>query len=319
MTEAFICDATRTPIGRYGGALSSVRADDLAALPIKALIERNRGVDWARVDDVILGCANQAGEDNRNVARMAALLAGLPMDVPGATLNRLCGSGLDAIATAARMIRSGEAELVLAGGVESMSRAPLVVSKSDSAFARDVQMFDTTIGWRFVNPLLKKQYGVDSMPETGENVAEQFGISRADQDAFALRSQQRALRAQASGVFETEITPVTISVRKGDPIVVKRDEHPRETTLEALAKLGTPFRANGTVTAGNASGVNDGACAVLLASESAARRFGLTPKARVLGAAVAGVEPRIMGIGPAPATRMLLGRLNLSVAQFGVI
>ena len=319
MTEAFICDATRTPIGRYGGALSSVRADDLAALPIKALIERNRGVDWARVDDVILGCANQAGEDNRNVARMAALLAGLPMDVPGATLNRLCGSGLDAIATAARMIRSGEAELVLAGGVESMSRAPLVVSKSDSAFARDVQMFDTTIGWRFVNPLLKKQYGVDSMPETGENVAEQFGISRADQDAFALRSQQRALRAQASGVFEAEITPVTISVRKGDPIVVKRDEHPRETTLEALAKLGTPFRANGTVTAGNASGVNDGACAVLLASESAARRFGLTPKARVLGAAVAGVEPRIMGIGPAPATRKLLGRLNLSVAQFGVI
>ena len=319
MTEAFICDATRTPIGRYGGVLSSVRTDDLAAIPIKALIERNRGVDWTRLDDVILGCANQAGEDNRNVARMAALLAGLPVDVPGATLNRLCGSGLDAIASAARMIRAGEAELVLAGGVESMSRAPFVMSKSDSAFARDVQMFDTTIGWRFVNPLLKKQYGVDSMPETGENVAEQFGISRADQDAFALRSQQRALRAQASGVFDAEITSVTIPVRKGDPIVVKRDEHPRETTLEALAKLGTPFRANGTVTAGNASGVNDGACAVLLASESAAKRFGLTPKARVLGAAAAGVEPRIMGIGPAPATRKLLGRLDLALDQFDVI
>ena len=319
MTEAFICDATRTPIGRYGGVLSSVRTDDLAAIPIKALIERNRGVDWARLDDVILGCANQAGEDNRNVARMAALLAGLPVDAPGATLNRLCGSGLDAIASAARMIRAGEAELVLAGGVESMSRAPFVMSKSDSAFARDVQMFDTTIGWRFVNPLLKKQYGVDSMPETGENVAEQFGISRADQDAFALRSQQRALRAQASGVFDVEITPVTIPVRKGEPILVKRDEHPRETTLEALAKLGTPFRANGTVTAGNASGVNDGACAVLLASESAAKRFGLTPKARVLGAAAAGVEPRIMGIGPAPATRKLLGRLDLALDQFDVI
>lgn len=319
MTEAFICDATRTPIGRYGGVLSSVRTDDLAAIPIKALIERNRGVDWTRLDDVILGCANQAGEDNRNVARMAALLAGLPVDAPGATLNRLCGSGLDAIASAARMIRAGEAELVLAGGVESMSRAPFVMSKSDSAFARDVQMFDTTIGWRFVNPLLKKQYGVDSMPETGENVAEQFGISRADQDAFALRSQQRALRAQASGVFDAEITSVTIPVRKGDPIVVKRDEHPRETTLEALAKLGTPFRANGTVTAGNASGVNDGACAVLLASESAAKRFGLTPKARVLGAAAAGVEPRIMGIGPAPATRKLLGRLDLALDQFDVI
>ena len=319
MTEAFICDATRTPIGRYGGVLSSVRTDDLAAIPIKALIERNRGVDWTRLDDVILGCANQAGEDNRNVARMAALLAGLPVDVPGATLNRLCGSGLDAIASAARMIRAGEAELVLAGGVESMSRAPFVMSKSDSAFARDVQMFDTTIGWRFVNPLLKKQYGVDSMPETGENVAEQFGISRADQDAFALRSQQRALRAQASGVFDVEITPVTIPVRKGEPILVKRDEHPRETTLEALAKLGTPFRANGTVTAGNASGVNDGACAVLLASESAAKRFGLTPKARVLGATAAGVEPRIMGIGPAPATRKLLGRLDLALDRFDVI
>jgi len=320
MTEAFICDAIRTPIGRYGGALSSVRTDDLAAIPIRALMSRNAAVDWAALDDVVYGCANQAGEDNRNVARMAVLLSGLPVSVPGVTLNRLCGSGLDAVAFAARMIKSGEADLVIAGGVESMSRAPFVLSKSDTPFARDVQMFDTTIGWRFVNPLLKKQYGIDSMPETGENVAEQFRISRADQDAFALRSQQRALRAQSKGVLAEEITPVTIPARKGEPVVVTKDEHPRDTSLEALAKLGTPFRANGgTVTAGNASGVNDGSCAVLLASESAIARYGLIAKARVLGAAAAGVEPRIMGMGPAPATRKLLGRLNLSIDHLDVI
>jgi acetyl-CoA acyltransferase len=299
MTEAFVCDAIRTPIGRYGGALSSVRTDDLAAIPIKALMTRRSRVDWARVDDVIYGCANQAGEDNRNVARMAALLAGLPQSVPGATLNRLCGSGLDAVASAAR--------------------APFVVSKSDSAFARDVQMFDTTIGWRFVNPVLKKQYGIDSMPETGENVAEQFKISRADQDAFALRSQQRALRAEANGILAEEICAVTIPVRKGDPVVVARDEHPRETTLESLAKLGTPFRANGTVTAGNASGVNDGACALLVASARAVAQYGLTPRARVLGAAVAGVEPRIMGVGPVPAVRKLLAQQNLRLEAIDVI
>jgi len=319
MQDSYICDAIRTPIGRYGGVLAGVRADDLAAVPIKALMARNPKVEWSELDDVILGCANQAGEDNRNVARMAVLLAGLPMQVSGVTLNRLCGSGLDAIAAAARMIRSDEADLVIAGGVESMSRAPFVMSKSDSAFARDVQLFDTTIGWRFVNPLLKQQYGIDSMPETGENVAEQFAISRADQDAFALRSQQRALRAQASGALAAEITPVSIPVRKGDPIVVNRDEHPRETSLEALARLGTPFRAGGTVTAGNASGVNDGACALLLASESAAKKFGLEPRARVLGAATVGVEPRIMGLGPAPATRKLLARLKLDLAQLDVI
>jgi acetyl-CoA acyltransferase len=319
MTEAFVCDAIRTPIGRYGGALSSVRTDDLAAIPIKALMTRQSRVDWARVDDVIYGCANQAGEDNRNVARMAALLAGLPQSVPGATLNRLCGSGLDAVASAARMIRTGEADLIIAGGVESMSRAPFVVSKSDSAFARDVQMFDTTIGWRFVNPVLKKQYGIDSMPETGENVAEQFKISRADQDAFALRSQQRALRAEADGILAEEICAVTIPVRKGDPVVVARDEHPRETTLESLAKLGTPFRANGTVTAGNASGVNDGACALLVASARAVAQYGLTPRARVLGAAVAGVEPRIMGVGPVPAVRKLLAQQNLRLEAIDVI
>jgi 3-oxoadipyl-CoA thiolase len=319
MTDALICDAIRTPFGRYGGALSAVRTDDLAAIPIRALVSRNPSVEWAAVDDVIYGCANQAGEDNRNVARMAALLAGLPVDVPGVTLNRLCGSGMDAVASAARMIRTGEAELVIAGGVESMSRAPYVMSKADSAFARDVQMFDTTIGWRFVNALMKKQYGIDSMPETGENVAEQFRVSRADQDAFALRSQQRALRAQANGVLAEEITPVSVPSKKGEPTVVNRDEHPRETSLEALAKLGTPFRNGGTVTAGNASGVNDGACALLLASESAAARYGLKPRARVMGTAVAGVEPRIMGIGPAPASRKLLARLKVDVGALNVI
>ena len=319
MTEAFICDAIRTPIGRYGGALSAVRTDDLAAVPLRALMQRNAKVDWAALDEVILGCANQAGEDNRNVARMALLLAGLPSSVPGATLNRLCGSGLDAVASAARMIRTGEADLVVAGGVESMSRAPYVVAKADGAFSRDVQMFDTTIGWRFINPILKKQYGVDSMPETGENVAAEFNISRADQDAFALRSQTRALRAQADGTLAAEIAPVTIPSRKGEPIVVARDEHPRETSLEVLARLATPFRAGGTVTAGNASGVNDGACALLIASEAAARRHGLTPRARVVGAAVAGVEPRIMGIGPVPATRKLLERLGLAISAIEVV
>ena len=319
MTEAFICDAIRTPFGRYGGALAAVRTDDLAALPIKALMSRNPAVDWAAVDDVIYGCANQAGEDNRNVARMALLLAGLPVAVPGATINRLCGSGLDAVASAARMIRSGEAELVLAGGVESMSRAPYVLSKGEVPFARDVQLFDTTIGWRFVNALMKKQYGTDSMPETGENVAAEFKVLRADQDAFALRSQQRALRAQANGTLAEEIVPVTLPAKKGEPTIVSRDEHPRETSIEALTKLPTPFRAGGTVTAGNASGVNDGACAVLVASEAAAARFKLEARARIVGAAVAGVDPRIMGIGPVPATRKLLGRLKLDVASMDVI
>jgi acetyl-CoA acyltransferase len=319
MTEAYICDAVRTPIGRYGGALAAVRTDDLAAIPLQALMQRNPAVDWAAVDDVIYGCANQAGEDNRNVARMAVLLAGLPVTVPAATLNRLCGSGLDAVASAARMIRTREADLVIAGGVESMSRAPFVVSKSESAFGRDPQMFDTTMGWRFVNPLLKQRYGIESMPETGENVAAQFRISRDDQDAFALRSQQRALRAQANGTLAEEITPVTVPMRKGAPVVVSRDEHPRETDLEALARLPTPFRAGGTVTAGNASGINDGAAAVLLASDQAVARFGLTPRARVAGAAVAGLEPRIMGMGPAPATRRLLGRLGLLLAAMDVV
>jgi acetyl-CoA C-acetyltransferase len=319
MTDAYICDAIRTPIGRYGGALSSVRTDDLAAIPIRALMTRNASVDWAALDDVVYGCANQAGEDNRNVARMAGLLAGLPTAVPGSTLNRLCGSGLDAVASAARMIRTGEAELVIAGGVESMSRAPFVLSKAATPFARDVQMFDTTIGWRFVNPLLQKQYGIDSMPETGENVAEKFSISRADQDAFALRSQQRALRAQANGSLAEEITPVQIPAKKGDPVVVSRDEHPRETSLEALAKLPTPFRAGGTVTAGNSSGVNDGSCALLLASERAVGRFGLKPKARVVGAGSAGIEPRIMGVGPVPAVKKLLGRLDLPLSKMETV
>ncbi|HEY7739420.1 MAG TPA: 3-oxoadipyl-CoA thiolase [Steroidobacteraceae bacterium] len=319
MNEAFICDAIRTPIGRYGGVLAGVRTDDLAAVPLAALMRRHPSVDWGAVDDVVLGCANQAGEDNRNLARMAALLAGLPVTVPGATVNRLCGSGLDAVAIAARMIQSGQAELVIAGGAESMSRAPYVLSKPDAAFTRGQQLFDTTIGWRFVNPLMKQQYGVDSMPETGENVAAEFGISRADQDAFALRSQQKALRAQADGTLAQEIVPVVIPSKKGDPVVVDRDEHPRETSLEALARLPAPFRAGGTVTAGNASGVNDGACALVVASERAAAKHGLTPRARVVGGAVAGVEPRVMGLGPAPATRKLLARLGLVIGDFDVI
>ena len=319
MTDALICDAVRTPIGRYGGVLSGVRTDDLAAVPLAALVARNPSVDWEAVDDVVLGCANQAGEDNRNLARMATLLAGLPAAVPGVTVNRLCGSGLDAVAIAARMIRSGEADLVIAGGAESMSRAPYVLSKADAAFSRGQQMFDTTIGWRFVNALMKRQYGIDSMPETGENVAAEFAVSRADQDAFALRSQQRALRAQADGTLAQEIVPVKLAARKGEPTVVDRDEHPRETSLEALAKLATPFRAGGTVTAGNASGVNDGAAALLVASEAAARRHGLEPRARVVAMASAGVPPRIMGIGPAPAAEKLLARLGLSVGDFDVI
>ena len=319
MTEAFICDAIRTPIGRYGGVLAGVRTDDLAALPIGALMKRNAGVDWQAVDDVIFGCANQAGEDNRNLARMAALLAGLPVEVPGVTVNRLCGSGLDAVAIAARQVRSGEAQFIIAGGAESMSRAPYVLSKPDAAFTRTQQMFDTTIGWRFVNPLMKQQYGIDSMPETGENVAADFAVSRADQDAFALRSQQRALAAQANGRLAAEIVAVTLPAKKGEPTIVDRDEHPRETSLEALAKLGTPFRAGGSVTAGNASGVNDGACALVVASEAAAKRHGFKPRARILGAAVAGLPPRIMGLGPAPASEKLMARLGLSIRDFDVI
>ena len=319
MSEAFICDFVRTPIGRYAGALKDVRTDDIAAHPIRVLKDRNPGVDWEALDDCYMGCANQAGEDNRNVARMAVLLAGLPTSVPGATLNRLCGSGLDAVGTAARAIRTGEAELMLAGGVESMTRAPFVMGKSSEAFARQAEIYDTTIGWRFVNGLMKTMYGTDSMPETGENVAEAFQISRADQDAFALRSQQRAAAAQASGFFAKEIAPVTIKTRKGD-IVVAQDEHPRgDTTMEMLAKLKTPFRNPGTVTAGNASGVNDGAAALILASEAAARRHGLTPRARVVAMATAGVEPRIMGIGPAPAVRKLLERTSLSLSEIDLI
>ena len=319
MSEAFICDAIRTPFGRYGGALAAVRPDDLAAIVLRELMRRNAAIDPAAVDDVILGCANQAGEDNRNVARMSALLAGLPVSVPGATLNRLCGSGLDAVASAARMIAAGEAELVLAGGVESMSRAPYVVSKSAAPFARDVQLFDTTIGWRFVNPALQQAFGVDSMPQTAENVAAEFGISRADQDRFALRSQQRALAAQAQGFLAAEIVEVPICGKRGQTTIVGADEHPRETSLEALAKLPTPFRAGGTVTAGNSSGVNDGACALLVAGADAIRRFGLKPRARVVGAAVAGVAPRIMGVGPIGATRKLLARLKLQLADIDVI
>lgn len=320
MNEAFICDAVRTPIGRYGGALASVRTDDLAALPIAALLARNASMDPAGIDEVLLGCANQAGEDNRNVARMAALLAGLPVSVPGATINRLCGSGLDAVTMAARAIKAGEAELIVAGGVESMSRAPFVLPKADCAFSRNAEVFDTTIGWRFVNPALKQKYGTDSMPETGENVAADYNISRADQDKFALRSQQRTAAAYARGFFESELIPVEIPQRKGKPVVVSRDEHPRpETTLEQLAKLPTPFRANGTVTAGNASGVNDGACALVIASEGAARRHGLTPRARIVAGATAAVEPRIMGIGPVPATRKALERARLNIQQLDVI
>ncbi len=321
MSEAFICDAVRTPIGRYGGALSVLRTDDLAALPIAALLGRNAALDPAAVEEVLLGCANQAGEDNRNVARMAALLAGLPVTVPGATINRLCGSGLDAVATAARLVRSAEAQLVIAGGVESMSRAPFVSPKADAAFSRNAQLYDTTIGWRFINPRMQERYGIDSMPETGENVAAQFGVSREDQDRFALRSQQRAAAAQARGFFARELMPVEIPQRKGKPpLVVARDEHARpETTLEQLAALPAPFRSHGTVTAGNASGINDGACALLIASESAARAFGLTPRARIVAAATAGVEPRIMGMGPLPATRRALTLAGLTLAQLDVI
>ncbi len=320
MTDAFICSGVRTPIGRFGGALATVRADDLAAIPMKALVERHPSVDWEAVDDVIYGCANQAGEDNRNVARMAALIAGLPPAVPGVTLNRLCGSSLDAVAMAARAIRTGEADLVIAGGVESMSRAPFVMPKAETPFSRKAEIYDTTIGWRFVHRGLKAQYGIDSMPETGENVAAEFRVSRADQDAFALRSQQRAAQAMASGRLAREIVPVTIPQRKGDPVIVDRDEHPRpDTTLEKLAKLPTPFREGGTITAGNASGVNDGAVALLVASEAAAARHGLTPIARVMGAAVAGVEPRIMGFAPAPASKKLMARLGLAIADFDII
>ena len=319
MADAFICDYIRTPIGRFGGALASVRADDLAAIPLTALMERNAGVDWEAVDDVIFGCANQAGEDNRNVARMALLLAGLPVEVPGSTVNRLCGSGMNALIDAARAIKAGEAELMIAGGVESMSRAPFVMPKAESAFSRSAEIYDTTIGWRFVNPLMKSQYGVDSMPETGENVAEDFDVSREDQDAFALRSQEKAAAAQANGRLSKEITPVSIPQRKGDPVVVDRDEHPRETSLEALAKLRTPFREGGTVTAGNASGVNDGAAALIVASEAAAKKYGLTPIARIVGGASAGVPPRIMGFGPAPASKKLMARHGLTEHQFDVI
>lgn len=319
MNHALICDAIRTPFGRYGGALSSIRTDDLGAIPIRALMQRNPGVDWAAVTDVIYGCANQAGEDNRNVAHMSSLLAGLPMDVPGATINRLCGSGMDAIGTAARAIRAGEATLMIAGGVESMSRAPFVMPKAESAFSRSNAVYDTTIGWRFVNPLMKKLYGVDSMPETAENVATDFNIGREAQDQMALRSQQNAVRAQQSGFFDAEIVPVTIAQKKGDPIVVSQDEHPRATTIESLAKLKGVVRPDGTVTAGNASGVNDGACALLLASEAAARQYGLTPRARVVGMATAGLAPRIMGFGPAPATRKVLALTGLTLAQMDVI
>jgi 3-oxoadipyl-CoA thiolase len=320
MEIAYICDAIRTPIGRYGGALASVRTDDLAAIPMAALIERNRKVDWGAVDDVIYGCANQAGEDNRNVGRMALLLAGLPKEVPGSTVNRLCGSSMDAVATAARAIKSGEADLVIAGGVESMSRAPFVIGKADAAFSRSLKLEDTTLGWRFVNPLMKAKYGVDAMPETGEIVAEEFHVSREDQDAFALRSQQRAAEAMRSGRLAEEIVEVPIPQKQGEPIVVLQDEHPRpDTTLEALAKLKGVVKPGGTVTAGNASGVNDGAVALLLASEAAVRRHGLTPKARVVSAAAAGVAPRIMGMGPAPASRRVLAKANLTLEQINVI
>lgn len=317
--QAFICDAIRTPFGRYGGALSSVRTDDLGALPIKALMQRNPNVDWTAVADVLYGCANQAGEDNRNVARMSALLAGLPIDVPGATINRLCGSGLDAVGTAARAIKSGEARLMIAGGVESMSRAPFVMPKAESAFSRNNAVYDTTIGWRFVNKLMKAQYGVDSMPETAENVADDFGIEREAQDRMALASQEKAAAAIAAGHLAREIVPVSIAQKKGDPIVVNQDEHPRATTIEALARLKGVVRPDGTITAGNASGVNDGACALLLANEEAASQYGLVPRARVVGMAVAGVAPRIMGFGPAPAVRKVLAQTGLTLEQMDVI
>src|SRR5258706_1013796 len=319
MAEAFICAALRTPIGRYGGALSAVRPDDLAAIPLRELMVRNRSVDWNAVDDVVFGCVNQAGEDNRNVARMALLLAGLPKEIPGSTINRLCGSGMDAVGIAARAIMSGQADLVIAGGVESMSRAPFVMPKADSAFSRNNAVFDTTIGWRFVNPVMKQLYGTDSMPETAENVAQEFGVARTDQDAFALRSQARASAAQKNGRLAKEIVPVTIPVKKGEPIVVDRDEHPRETSMEALGKLKGVVKPDGTVTPGNASGVNDGACALILASETAARRYDLPLLARVAGIAAAGCEPRIMGIGPVPATQKLLARSRVGLDQVDVI
>ena len=319
MNQAFICDAIRTPFGRYGGALSSVRTDDLAAVPLAALMTRNPNVDWQAVTDVIYGCVNQAGEDNRNVAHMASLLAGLPVELPGTTINRLCGSGMDAVGTAARAIKAGEATLMIAGGVESMSRAPFVMGKAESAFSRAAQLYDTTIGWRFVNPRMKERYGIDAMPETAENVATEYKISREDQDKMALASQLKAVAAQKSGFFDAELTPVSIAQKKGDAIVVSKDEHPRETSLEALAKLKGAVRADGTVTAGNASGVNDGACALLLANEAAAKQNGLTPRARVVGMATIGVPPRIMGIGPAPATQKVLALTGLSLAQMDVI
>ncbi|HEX6241268.1 MAG TPA: 3-oxoadipyl-CoA thiolase [Polyangiales bacterium] len=320
MIDAYVCDAIRTPIGRFGGALAQVRTDDLAAVPLKALLERNRGLDPAQIDDVIFGCANQAGEDNRNVARMAALLAGLPVSVSGTTVNRLCGSGLDAVGIAARAVRSGEADLLIAGGVESMTRAPFVMPKATSAFSRSAEIFDTTIGWRFINPLMKAQYGVDSMPETAENVAAEYQINRADQDAFALRSQKRAAAAQEAGRLAQEITPVVIKGPKGQSQSIAQDEQLRpDTTLEKLAALPTPFRAGGSVTAGNASGVNDGACALIVASEKAVKRFGLTPRARVVGSAAAGVAPRVMGIGPVPATQKLLARTGVALSSVDVI
>ena len=320
MENAYICDAIRTPIGRYGGTLAGIRTDDLAAIPIRALMERNGAVDWGAVDDVVYGCADQAGEDNRNVARMALLLAGLPKEVPGSTVNRLCGSSMDAVATAARAIKCGEADLVIAGGVESMSRAPFVMGKADSAYSRSMKLEDTTMGWRFINPLLKAKYGVDTMPETGEIVAEEFRISRKDQDAFALRSQLRAADAMRAGRLKQEIVAVPIPQKKGDALLFSEDEHPRpDTTLEALAKLKPVVKPEGTITAGNASGINDGACALLLASESAAKRHGLTPKARIVAAAAAGVAPRVMGIGPVPATRKVMTRSGLTIAQMDVI
>jgi len=319
MNQAFICDAIRTPFGRYGGALSSVRTDDLGAIPLRALMQRNPGVDWQAITDVIYGCANQAGEDNRNVAHMASLLAGLPIEVPGATINRLCGSGLDAVGTAARAIRAGEATMMIAGGVESMSRAPFVMPKAESAFSRANNVYDTTIGWRFVNKLMKEKYGVDSMPETAENVATDYKIGREAQDKMALASQMRAVAAQKAGFFDAEIVPVTIPQKKGDAVVVSKDEHPRETSMESLAKLKGVVRPDGTVTAGNASGVNDGSCALLLADEATAGKNGLTPRARVVGMATAGVAPRIMGIGPAPATQKVLALTGLTLAQMDVI
>jgi len=319
MEEAYLCDAIRTPFGRYGGALATVRPDDLGAIPLKALMERNPNVDWSAVDDVVFGCANQAGEDNRNVGRMALLLAGLPQEVPGTTVNRLCGSSLDAIAIAARAVKSGESMLVIAGGVESMTRAPFVMGKADSAFSRAAKIEDTTIGWRFVNPLMKARYGIDSMPETAENVAAEFKVSRADQDAFALRSQQRAAAAIAAGRFADEIVAVTVPAKKGDPVIFRQDEHPRATTLEALAKLKGVVRPDGSVTAGNASGVNDGACATVIASAEAAKRHGLSPKARIVAAAMAGVAPRIMGFGPSPAMRKVLAKTKLTIDQMDVI